>query len=60
MLVTSTDDPYGPYDHSRDNAEIWGSEFVSVGPLGHINSASGLGDWPDGKTLFERFRAQLR
>lgn len=59
MLVTSTDDPYGPYDHSRDNAEIWGSEFVSVGPLGHINSASGLGDWPDGKTLFERFRAQL-
>ena len=59
MLVTSTDDPYGPYNYSRDSAEIWGSTFVDVGPLGHINSASGLGDWPDGKALFERFRTQL-
>lgn len=59
MLVTSTDDPYGPYNYSRDSAEIWGSTFVDVGPLGHINSASGLGDWPDGKALFERFRAGL-
>ncbi|MGV1761598.1 alpha/beta fold hydrolase [Rhizobium sp. P44RR-XXIV] len=59
MLVASTDDPYGPYDYARDSAEIWGSAFVDAGPLGHINSASGLGDWPDGKALFERFRAQL-
>lgn len=59
VLVTSTDDPYGPYEYARASAEIWGSALVNVGPLGHINSASGLGDWPVGKAIFEQFRAQL-
>lgn len=59
LLVTSTDDPYGSYEHSRHCAESWGSTLADVGPLGHINAASGIGDWPQGKALFERFRAQL-
>lgn len=59
LLVASTDDPFGSFDHARDSAEIWGSAFVDIGPRGHINAASGLGDWPEGKAIFERFRAHL-
>lgn len=59
LLVASTDDPFGSYAHAQERAEIWGSEFVDVGPLGHINAASALGNWPEGKALFERFRAKL-
>ncbi len=59
LLVASTDDPFGSIDHARHSAEIWGGTFVEVGPCGHINAASGLGDWPEGKAIFERFRAQL-
>ncbi|NLS20580.1 serine hydrolase family protein [Rhizobium sp. P40RR-XXII] len=59
LLVASTDDPFCALDHARHGAEIWGSAFADVGPRGHINAASRLGDWPEGKAIFERFRAQL-
>ncbi|MGY5780555.1 RBBP9/YdeN family alpha/beta hydrolase [Rhizobium sp. LEGMi135b] len=59
LLVASTDDPFGSFDHANRSAEIWGSAFVDVGSRGHINAASGLGDWPEGKAIFQRFRAQL-
>jgi predicted alpha/beta hydrolase family esterase len=29
---------------------------VSIGPAGHINGESGLGDWPEGRALLERLR----
>ncbi|ACM24937.1 alpha/beta hydrolase [Agrobacterium sp. SHOUNA12C] len=59
LLVTSTDDPYGPFDYAKESASVWGSELIDVGPLGHINSASGIGDWPEGQALFRRFSAGL-
>ncbi|MGV1794673.1 RBBP9/YdeN family alpha/beta hydrolase [Rhizobium sp. A37_96] len=59
LLVASTDDPYGPHKYAWTIAEVWGSTLVDVGPRGHINAASGLGDWPQGKAIFERFRTQL-
>ncbi|ENN84435.1 hypothetical protein RHSP_22429 [Rhizobium freirei PRF 81] len=59
VLVASTDDPFGSFDHARRSAEIWDSTLVDVGARGHINAASGLGDWPEGKTIFEDFRARL-
>ncbi|MGY5800554.1 RBBP9/YdeN family alpha/beta hydrolase [Rhizobium sp. LEGMi12c] len=59
LLVASTNDPYGPHEYAQASAEIWGSTLVDVGSRGHINAASGLGDWPEGKAIFQRFRAQL-
>jgi len=38
-------------------ARAWGSRLVDVGPKGHINSASGLGMWPEGFALVEELRA---
>ncbi len=59
MLVASADDPYATVEHVAQRAEEWGSELVVIGPYGHINASSGIGDWPQGRTLFERFRATL-
>ncbi len=53
MLVASTDDPYATATFSEGCARAWGSHFVSIGPAGHINAASGLGAWEDGKRLLE-------
>lgn len=59
LVVMSSDDPFGSVGHARGLAEAWGSEFVCIGDAGHINAASGLGDWPQGRTLFDGFVDRL-
>jgi len=54
IVVASSDDPYGSAAYANERARAWGSEFVEVGARGHINAASGLGDWPDGYRLLQR------
>ncbi len=49
VVVFSDDDPYDPEGFGVRCAEVWGSTSVGVGALGHINSASNLGLWPDGQ-----------
>jgi hypothetical protein len=53
ILVSSTDDPYGGVDFARACAAAWGSRLVSIGAAGHINSASGYGEWPEGLALLQ-------
>jgi uncharacterized protein len=48
LIVASSDDPYGSLAHAHRCASAWGSRIVEVGAAGHINAASGLGDWPAG------------
>jgi predicted alpha/beta hydrolase family esterase len=50
-LVASRNDPYGSFEFSARCAKAWGSELTDVGPLGHINADSGLGEWPAGERL---------
>ncbi|MBI5322441.1 alpha/beta fold hydrolase [Bradyrhizobium sp.] len=59
LIVASTDDPYGTLDYARQRAGQWKAGIVEVGPLGHINGASGLGDWPQGRMLLEAFSSGL-
>ena len=47
--VLSADDPYCDPGTGLRMAAAWGSEIVSAGAAGHVNSASGLGDWPQGQ-----------
>jgi predicted alpha/beta hydrolase family esterase len=58
-VISSANDPFGSLQHARKVAERWGSEFIDVGALGHINLQSKLGDWPDGREHFERFIRSL-
>ena len=55
LIVASTDDPYDPHGYARAKAGQWGSALHSAGPLGHINSDSELGDWPQGMALLTAF-----
>ena len=56
IVVASTDDFYVSLARAAYFSEQWGSRLLNIGALGHINSASNLGDWPEGyellKTLF--------
>jgi uncharacterized protein len=51
VVVASTNDPFIALERARDLADGWGSEFVDVGPCGHINVASGFGLWPAGESI---------
>jgi predicted alpha/beta hydrolase family esterase len=48
-VLASRDDPYVTLDRARSFARDWGAVFVDLGTCGHINAASGLGDWPEGR-----------
>src|SRR5258708_40320605 len=50
-LVASTNDPYLSIERAQTFAENWRSQFFNIGPAGHINGESGLGDWPEGKRM---------
>lgn len=57
ILVASADDPYLSLERARLFAECWGSRLVEVGPVGHLNSASGLGQWAEGRALLDELLA---
>jgi hypothetical protein len=49
--VASTTDEWVSLVRARQFAAAWGSELVNIGPAGHINTASGYGEWPAGLEL---------
>ena len=51
LAITSSDDPYSSAARSAQMIADWGSAAIDIGARGHINGASGLGDWPAGRTL---------
>ncbi|MER7834812.1 alpha/beta hydrolase [Streptomyces sp. NPDC096040] len=51
LVVASDDDPYGDATAAAALASGWRAPWHSVGAHGHLNSASGLGDWPAGRAL---------
>ncbi|MBN9525970.1 MAG: alpha/beta hydrolase [Alphaproteobacteria bacterium] len=54
LVVCSSDDPWCSPGRARQLAGIWHSEIVEIGAAGHINSESGLGDWPAGYALLQQ------
>ncbi|MGY3551163.1 putative alpha/beta hydrolase family esterase [Bradyrhizobium sp. USDA 4472] len=59
MIVASTNDPYASPRYVRGRAGQWGSELVEIGAKGHINAASNLGDWPEGRRILLDFDARI-
>lgn len=59
MLIASSTDPYLLLDKAFGLSRHWGSQFVNLGNVGHINVASGFGPWPKGRRLFDLFRSQF-
>ncbi|HET9955631.1 MAG TPA: alpha/beta hydrolase [Polyangiaceae bacterium] len=59
LVVASTTDPYAGLEYAEQTAQHWNSRFVSVGDKGHINLASNLGEWEEGRRLLNDFVATL-
>ncbi|KXV04088.1 alpha/beta hydrolase [Caballeronia megalochromosomata] len=55
IVAASSNDPLTRLDRAREFARAWGSRFVELGAVGHLNPASGHGEWP----LAEEFISQL-
>src|SRR4029453_92603 len=54
VVVASSNDPFVTVARAQTFARAWGSEFVMIDDAGHINTASGLGDWPEGLAFLHR------
>ncbi|MBL8351121.1 MAG: serine hydrolase family protein [Burkholderiaceae bacterium] len=46
IVAASRNDPLADYDRIVELARDWGSRLVDLGEVGHLNPASGYGDWP--------------
>ncbi len=57
IIVASSDDPYGSLAFAERCAHAWGSRLIKIGPRGHINADSGLGDWEEGRRHLASFAA---
>ena len=54
LVVISSNDPYCDAERARGMACDWGAAAFDLGPCGHVNSESALGDWPEGRVLLQR------
>ena len=52
-VVASTDDAFLSLERAQGFAASWGSQFTDVGKCGHLNTASGFGEWPRGEALLQ-------
>ena len=51
LAVISADDQFCAPERAFGMAADWGSRTLDAGRRGHLNSDSGLGDWPEGRQL---------
>lgn len=51
LVIASENDPYSSFERAAEMAAAWDAEFVSAGEAGHINVASGHGEWEGGEVL---------
>ncbi|MFI7005040.1 RBBP9/YdeN family alpha/beta hydrolase [Streptomyces sp. NPDC050145] len=53
IVAASTNDPLARREQVAALAADWGSRLVDIGPVGHLNPASGHGEWPQALRLLE-------
>ena len=58
IVVASSNDEYVTVERAEFFARSWRSRFILAGALGHLNSASALGMWPQGRALLATLLAE--
>ncbi len=56
LVATSSNDPLAAEPRVRALAHDWGSSVVGLGNMGHLNPASGFGEWPRALPLLALLR----
>lgn len=46
IVAASSNDPLARIERVAEFARDWGARLVELGPVGHLNPASGYGEWP--------------
>jgi predicted alpha/beta hydrolase family esterase len=59
LVVASSDDPFVKLERANLFAKAWGADTCEISELGHINSASRLGFWPQGLLLLGQLLARV-
>ena len=57
IVAASSNDPLGDHDRVAELAQAWGSERVDLGAVGHLNPASGYGEWPSAEAFIAELAA---
>jgi predicted alpha/beta hydrolase family esterase len=57
IVAASRNDPLAEYERVIALANAWGSRLVDLGRVGHLNPASGFGEWPLALSLIEELAA---
>ncbi len=58
ILAASSNDPLCGLDRAYALAQDWGSRFVELGAVGHLNPASGFGEWIRAEQLIQELGGQ--
>ena len=45
IVAASSNDPLCKFERAQGFSRDWGSRFIDLGPVGHLNPASGYGEW---------------
>ena len=53
VVLSSTNDPLARIDRVEEMAGRWGAQIHPLGPVGHLNPASGFGLWPQAPQLID-------
>ena len=59
IVAASRNDPLGQFDRVGELARDWGSKFVDLGKVGHLNPASGYGYWAGAEPLISELTQAL-
>jgi len=54
IVCASRNDPLAAFARVETLAAAWGSELMDLGEVGHLNPASGYGEWPQADAFVER------
>jgi len=57
IVAASRNDPLGRFERVAELARNWGSRFVDLGEVGHLNPASGYGEWSRAEELIAELSA---
>jgi predicted alpha/beta hydrolase family esterase len=58
IVAASRNDPLGRFDRVAALAASWASRLVDLGEVGHLNPASGFGDWPAAERFIEELTVE--
>ena len=53
IVAASSNDPLARIERVEQLARDWGSQFVGLGEVGHLNPASGHGPWPQARMFID-------